>query len=70
MGHGARGGRRVLARPGTAPEARLVKRPGQGPSQPGSLAISEYDLDPDPTEVPEQFLKRNLLVERGTLASV
>lgn len=34
------------------------------------LEVSVYDPEPDLDEVPEQFRRRNLLVERSTLASV
>ena len=56
-------------------EARLPKPswlndPSRALAHPEALSISEYDLEPDPTEIPEQFLRRNLLLERGTLASV
>lgn len=56
-------------------EARLPRPswlddPSRTLTQPEALAVSEYDLEPDPAQVPAQFLKRNLLIERGTLASV
>ncbi|TQL54014.1 helix-turn-helix domain-containing protein [Subtercola boreus] len=38
--------------------------------QPQSLGVSVYDLEPDVAFVPSQFLTRNVLVERSTLASV
>lgn len=52
------------------PKPSWLNQPGRTLPKPEPLAISEYDLDPDVAEVPSQFLKRNLLVERGTLASV
>ncbi|MGL4243232.1 MAG: helix-turn-helix domain-containing protein [Beijerinckiaceae bacterium] len=37
---------------------------------PGSPQLGPYDLEPDRDEVPEEFLRRNVLIERSTLASV
>ena len=37
---------------------------------PQALNVSEYDPEPDVKNVPPQFLSRNVLVERSTLASV
>lgn len=37
---------------------------------PQSLGVSVYDLEPDLSRVPRQFLARNVLVESSTLASV
>jgi hypothetical protein len=32
--------------------------------------LGDYDLEPDPQKVPPAFLRRNVLFEQGTLASV
>ena len=32
--------------------------------------LGQYDLPPDLTNVPDEFLRRNVLIERSTLASV
>lgn len=32
--------------------------------------LGQYDLPPDPTNVPDEFLRRNILIERSTLASI
>lgn len=32
--------------------------------------LGQYDLPPDLTNVPDEFLRRNILIERSTLASV
>jgi transcriptional regulator with XRE-family HTH domain len=35
-----------------------------------SPQLGKYDLEPDPANVPREFLRRNVLVERATLESV
>lgn len=52
------------------PKPAWLNDPSRALPQLETLAISKYDLEPDLEKVPEQFAKRNLLVERGTLASV
>lgn len=32
--------------------------------------LGQYDLPPDLTNVPDEFLRRNILIERSTLASI
>ena len=32
--------------------------------------LGQYDLPPDLTNVPDEFLRRNVLIERSTLASI
>ena len=39
-------------------------------SRPETPHLGKYDLPPDLTNVPDEFLRRNVLIERSTLASV
>ena len=39
-------------------------------TNPQSPQLGEYDLAPQPVEVPREFLRRNVLLERSTLESV
>ncbi len=52
------------------PKPSWLDDPDRSLPTPESLAVSVYDPEPDLGEVPEQFRRRNLLVERSTLASV
>jgi hypothetical protein len=39
-------------------------------ARPGSPQLGRFDLPPDPANVPREFLRRNVLLERTTLESV
>jgi hypothetical protein len=39
-------------------------------ARPETPHLGQYDLPPDLTNVPDEFLRRNILIERSTLASV
>jgi hypothetical protein len=39
-------------------------------TRPETPHLGPYDLSPDLSNVPEEFLRRNILIERATLASI
>lgn len=47
-----------------------ISAPSRFLGEPQSPQLSEYDLEPDLTDVPPEFLRRNVLLERSTLESV
>ncbi len=55
---------------GKLPKAHWINDPKRFLPSPQSPQLGEYDLEPDPTNVPLAFLRRNVLLERETLASV
>lgn len=52
------------------PKPSWLSEPDRSLPTPQGLAVSVYDPEPDPDEVPQQFHRRNLLVERSTIASI
>jgi transcriptional regulator with XRE-family HTH domain len=55
---------------GKLPKPDWVKDPKRFLASPESPHLGDYDLEPDRANVPPEFLRRNLLLERATLASV
>jgi transcriptional regulator with XRE-family HTH domain len=52
------------------PKPEWTKAPSRVLAQPESPQLGEYDLEPDLDDVPAEFRRRNVLIERSTLASV
>lgn len=52
------------------PKPEWITTPSRFLSEPQSPQLSEYDLKPDLDDVPTEFRRRNVLLERSTLASV
>jgi hypothetical protein len=52
------------------PKSDWIKDARRVLSRPAAPHLGKYDLDPDLEEVPPEFLRRNVLVGRQTLASV
>ena len=52
------------------PKPLWLSDPDRTLPAPQGLEVSVYDPEPDPQEVPQQFRRRNLLVERSTFESV
>ena len=57
-------GKAHVAVPSWAIDSSRVSTQAQTPH------LGQYDLPPDLTKVPDEFLRRNVLIERATLASV
>lgn len=55
---------------GKLPKPDWVKDPKRFLASPESPHLGNYDLEPDRASVPPEFLRRNVLLERATLASV
>ncbi|MES2171166.1 MAG: helix-turn-helix transcriptional regulator [Actinomycetota bacterium] len=55
---------------GRLPKPAWLTEAGRYLGEPTAPHLSKYDLEPDIDEVPREFLKRNLLIEQSTLASV
>ena len=47
-----------------------VNDPSRISPRPETPHLGQYDLPPDLTKVPDEFLRRNILIERSTLASI
>jgi hypothetical protein len=54
---------------GKLPKPDWVKDPKRFLASPESSHLGDYDLEPDNANVPPEFLRRNVLLERATLAS-
>jgi transcriptional regulator with XRE-family HTH domain len=52
------------------PKPEWIHSPSRTLPEPRSPQLSAYDLPPDLAQVPREFLKRNVLLERRTLESV
>lgn len=52
------------------PKPEWINSPNRFLDAPQFPQLGEYDLAPDLDEVPDEFLRRNVLVERSTLESV
>lgn len=52
------------------PKPEWTEAPSRVLPQPESPQLGEYDLEPDLDDVPAEFRRRNVLIERSTLASV
>jgi transcriptional regulator with XRE-family HTH domain len=52
------------------PKPQWIAAPRRTLPVPESPQLSAYDLEPDLTEVPAEFLRRNVLIEQATLESV
>jgi transcriptional regulator with XRE-family HTH domain len=52
------------------PRSDWMMDPGRTLASPEALHLGDLDLSPDTDEVPNEFLRRNVLIERTTLASV
>ena len=52
------------------PTPAWITRPNRTLEDPAAPGLSPYDLQPDPAEVPREFLRRNVLIARSTLESV
>lgn len=52
------------------PRPDWIDHPGRYLTHSDAPHLSVYDLEPDLTNVAPEFLRRNVLLERGTLASV
>lgn len=52
------------------PKPSWLSDPDRFLPSPQGLAVSVYDPEPDLDEIPDQFRRRNVLVERSTLTSV
>lgn len=52
------------------PKPEWITTPSRFLSEPQSPQLSEYDLKPDLDNVPTEFRRRNVVLERSTLASV
>ena len=52
------------------PKPAWVTTPSRFLSEPQSPQLDEYDLEPDLANVPPEFRRRNVLLERSTLESV
>lgn len=52
------------------PKPSWISSPSRSLPKPSSPQLTEYDLEPDRANVPPEFLRRNLLIERSTLESV
>lgn len=52
------------------PTPAWIDSPSRSLTKPSSPQLSEYDLEPDRANVPPEFLRRNVLIERSTLGSV
>jgi hypothetical protein len=52
------------------PKPGWISSPGRTLPEAESPQLGTYDLDPDRANVPAEFLRRNVLVERATLESV
>lgn len=57
-------GKAHVAVPSWADDSSRVSTQAQTPH------LGQYDLPPDLTNVPDEFLRRNILIERSTLASI
>ena len=57
-------GKAHVAVPSWADDSSRVSTQAQTPH------LGQYDLPPDLTNVPDEFLQRNILIERSTLASI
>jgi len=55
---------------GRLPKPAWLTEAGRYLGEPTAPHLSEYDLEPEIDNVPREFLKRNLLIEQSTLASV
>ncbi len=55
---------------GKLPKPDWVKDPKRFLASPESPHLGDYDLEPERANVPPEFLRRNVLLERATLASV
>lgn len=54
---------------GRLPRPAWVSTPSRTLAQPATPHLGRFDLEPDLAEVPPEFLRRNVLLERSTLAS-
>nr|WP_240148394.1 helix-turn-helix transcriptional regulator [Diaminobutyricibacter tongyongensis] len=52
------------------PQPAWITAPRRTLQAPESPQLGPYDLEPDLAEVPSEFLRRNVLIERATLESV
>ena len=54
----------------TEPKPSWIDLPGRFLASPQAPQLDIYDLPPDLSDVPPEFLRRNVLIERRTLHSV
>jgi transcriptional regulator with XRE-family HTH domain len=52
------------------PEPAWISSPSRSLTTPSAPHLTDYDLKPDRANVPPEFLRRNVLIERSTLESV
>jgi transcriptional regulator with XRE-family HTH domain len=52
------------------PKPAWISAPSRSLTKPSSPPLTAYDLEPDRANVPPEFLRRNVLIERSTLESV
>lgn len=52
------------------PKPTWISRSGRTLGDTEAPGLSRYDLQPDPADVPHEFLRRNVLIARSTLESV
>ena len=52
------------------PKPAWIRSPSRSLREPSSPQLGPYDVEPDRAEVPAEFLRRNVLIERSTLESV
>jgi transcriptional regulator with XRE-family HTH domain len=52
------------------PKPTWINSPTRTLAQPASPQLTPYDLEPERANVPVEFLRRNVLIERSTLGSV
>jgi transcriptional regulator with XRE-family HTH domain len=55
---------------GKLPRPGWIAQPSRFLATPASPQLTKYDLEPSEANVPKEFLRRNILLERGTLGSV
>jgi transcriptional regulator with XRE-family HTH domain len=55
---------------GKLPRPGWIAQPTRFLATPSSPQLTKYDLEPDVANVPREFLRRNVLLERQTLESV
>jgi hypothetical protein len=53
-----------------APKPPWIESPNRFLASPQTPQLGAYDLPPDLSDVPPEFLRRNILIERRTLQSV
>jgi len=52
------------------PKPDWVESPSRFLTEPATPHLGQYDLSPDRADVPPEFFRRNILIERRTLRSV